>query len=150
MVSPTVITWILIVFGVFTCGPLLAAQLTILIKPKGQKAKDILIGKGQEWRDKTHFKSAYGGAWADWLIFMPIFVLAIIGIILKKPWGYILFAIAGSIQIYINTMFWFMEKEYVYPTCGSLAYYTYFWGNFMYWGSAALIYSMLRLHGITI
>lgn len=150
MLEPTIVTWMIIIFGVITCGPLLFAQLVILLQPKGQKAKDILIGKGEEWRDKTHFKSAYGLAWTDWLIFMPVFIAAIFGIAKAQLWGYTLYAIAGSIQIYINTVLWFLEKEYVYPKCGPIKYYTYYWGNFIYWGVAAFAYSLLRLNGITI
>ena len=149
MLEPTIVTWIIIIFGVITCGPLLYAQLVVLLQPESQKAKDILIGKGEEWRDQTHFKSAYGLAWGDWLIFMPLFITAIIGMVRAELWGYALFAIAGTIQIYINTVLWFLEKEYVYPSCGPIAYYTYYWGNFIYWGTAALIYSLLRLSGIT-
>ncbi len=149
MFEPTIVTWIIIIFGVITCGPLLYAQLIIILQPEGQKAKDILIGKGEDWRDKTHFKSALGMAWADWLIFVPVFIAAIIGIVTAQLWGYALFAVAGIIQVYINTVLWFLEKEYVYPSCGPIAYYTYYWGNFIYWGIAALIYSLLRLNGIT-
>ena len=148
MLEPTIVTWIIIIFGVITCGPLLYAQLVMLLQPEGQKVKDILIGKGEEWRDKTHFKSAYGLAWGDWLIFMPVLITAIIGMFMAELWGYVLFAIAGTIQIYINTVLCFLEKEYVYPSCGPIAYYTYYWGNFIYWGTAALIYSLLRLSGI--
>jgi hypothetical protein len=122
----------------------------MLSSPERQKAKNILIGKGEDWRDKTHFKSAYGGAWADWLIFFPIFIAAITGTVTAELWGYVLFGISGTIQIYINTVLWFLEKEYVYPSCGPIAYYTYYWGNFIYWGIAALIYSLLRLNGIII
>ena len=50
MYQTTIVTWILIVFGLVTCLPLILAQLVILIEPKGQRAKDILIGKGEEWR----------------------------------------------------------------------------------------------------
>ena len=149
MFEPTFVTWLLIVFGIITCFPLLYAQLILLINPKGQKAKDVLIDKAEDWRDKTHFKSALGMAWADWLIFLPLFIAVIVGIINAEVWGYVLFAITGSIQLYINTVLWFLEKEYVYPSCGSLAYYTYYWGNFIYWGAAALIYSLLRLNGVS-
>ncbi len=148
MFQPTIITWILIVFGIITCLPLLFAQLIILLQPHGQKAKDILIGQGEDWRNATHFKSAYGAAWADWLVFMPLFILGIVGVLLNKQWGYVLFAISGAIQLYINTLLWFLEKEYVYPNCGALKYYTYYWGNFMYWGIASLLYGFIRLGGI--
>jgi hypothetical protein len=148
MIQPTIFTWILIAFGLITCLPLLGAQLVILFQPHGQKAKDILIGKGEEWRDKTHFKSAYAAAWADWLIFMPLFIGGITGILLSKPWGYLLFSISGAIQLYMNTFLWFLEKEYVYPNYGPLKYYTFIWGNFMVFGLASLVYGVLRLIGI--
>jgi hypothetical protein len=123
-------------------------QSIILIQPEGKKAKDILIGKGEEWRDKTHFKSAYSLAMADWIIFLPIFILGIIGMLISTYWGYLLFSISGAIQLYINTFLWFFEKEYVYPSIGPLKYYTFFWGNFMYWGLASLLYGILRIYGI--
>ena len=148
MLGPTIVTWIIIIFGVITCGPLLYAQLVMLLQPDGQKAKDILIGKGEEWRDKTHFKSTYALASADWMFLLPAFVSGIIGVMLGEIWGYVVFAIAGAISLYINIFLWFFEREYVYPAVGPLAYYTYIWGNFIYWGSAALIYSLLRLNGI--
>ena len=149
MYQPTIVTWILIIFGALTVLPLLYAQLVILLQPHGQKAKDILIGKGEDWRDKTHFKSAYALAWADWLFFTPVFVAAIIGIVLVQSWGYVLFAVVGAISLYINMFLWFFEKEYVYPSVCPWAYYTYIWGNFIYWGAASLVYSLLRLSGIT-
>ena len=149
MLEPTIITWIIIIFGVITCVPLLYAQLIILLQPEGQKAKDILIGKGKEWRDNTHFKSAYALALADWMFFLPAFFVSIIGVLLGEIWGYVLFAVAGSILLYINIFLWFFEREYAYPAVGPLAYYTYIWGNFIYWGTAVLIYSLLRLNGIT-
>ena len=149
MYQPTLITWILIIFGLITCLPLLIAQLIILFEPEGTKAKDILIGKGEEWRDKTHFKSAYSMAMADWIIFAPLFILSIIGMLSGTRWGYLLFAISGSIQLYINVFLWFFEKEYVYPSIGPLKYYTYFWGNFIYWGTASMFYGIFRLNGYT-
>lgn len=148
MFEPTIVTWIIVIFGVATCLPLVYAQLVFLLQPKGEKAKNILIGKDEDWRDKTHFKTAYGMAWADWLFFLPVFILALIGIVSAKPWGYTLLAVAGAIQLYINIVLWFLEKEYVYPKCGPLAYYTYYWGNFMYWGTSSMVYGVLRVNGI--
>ncbi len=119
----------------------------MLIEPEGNKAKDILVGKDEEWRDKTHFKSSYGLAIADWFIFAPLFILGIIGILLSSYWGYLLFAVSGAIQLYMNVFLWFLEKEYVYPSMGPLKYYTYYWGNFIYWGAASLLYGIYRLNG---
>ena len=148
MLEPTFITWILVAFGIITNGPLLYVQAVMIMSPNSERAKTLTIGKGENWRDRSHFKSAYAGARADWFIFVPLLSIGIIGIALAKSWGYILFGAAGAIALYINVFLWFFEKEYVYPTQGPLVYYTYFWGNFIYWGAATLVYSILRLSGI--
>ena len=143
MYQPTLVTWILIVFGLITCGPLLYAQLVVLRQPHSQKTRDLMIGKGEEWRDNSHFKSAYAFAWADWIFFMPVFVAGIIGVLFGQVWGYVLFGVAGAIQLYINIFLWFFEREYVYPAVGPVVYYTYIWGNFIYWGLSSLIYGLI-------
>ena len=128
--------------------PLLLAQLTILLQPQSQRTKDILIAKGEDWRDRTHFRSAYGLAWADWMLVVPLFVSGSLGVLLGHAWGYVLWAASGAISLYINIVLWFMEKEYVYPSRGPLRYYTYYLGFFVYWGAMALGYSALRLGGV--
>ncbi len=149
MIQPTIITWILIVFGaVFIFLPMLYVQLLMIFKPQSRRTKDIIIGKGEDWRDKTHFKMSYGFAWGDILIWLPLMEAGIIGVILGRPWGYVLLAASAFMSVYINIVLWFTEKEYVYPAFGPLAYYTYFWGFFVYWGVAAGVYSVLRLSGV--
>jgi len=146
--QPTLVTWALIVFGVVTLMPLIWAQFAMLIGPDSQRTRDLIIAKGEDWRDKTHFRIALGAAWADWLFFAPLFVSGSIGALLGQPWGYVLFGAAGACSLYINIILWFTEKEYVYPALGPLKYFTYFWGFFMYWGALALGYSVLRISGI--
>ncbi len=146
MLNPTVWTWLLLVFGVITFLPLLFAQSVMLIKPNGKQARDLLIGKGEDWRDKTHFKSAKAFAWADWLIIMPLLLTGCVGVVLGQAWGYLAWLILGVISVYFSIVFWIMEKEYTYPSCGPLAYYTYYWGFFLYWGILAVVYSALRLN----
>ena len=150
MIEPTIITLILAIFGVITFLPLIVAQIIMLFKPNSQKAKDLIIGKGEDWRDKTHFKSALAFAWADWFVILPLLISGIIGVLLGYQWGYIIWITLGAISIYFSIVFWVMEKEYTYPSCGPLAYYTYFWGFFLYWGVLSIVYSLLRLVGSTI
>ena len=142
--EPTLITWVLVVYGLITCIPLLVVQFLMLINPNGTKTREVLIGKGEDWRDNSHFKSAYGLAITDWLIFLPFFILAIVGIFLSEFWGLVFLGIAGAIQVYINVFLWFFEKEYVYPTNGPLKYYTYLWGNFIYWGIGSVVNSVIQ------
>lgn len=148
--APTVLTWILVIFGAVTLAPLVLAQLVMLLKPNSKFASDILVGKNEVWRDNTHYRLAYGCAWADWVILIPLAVAGSIGVIQGGAWGYVLWAAAGAITLYINVVLWFVERQYVLPAFGALAYYTYYWAFFIVWGTAALIYALLRLSGLMI
>lgn len=141
----TIITWILAIFGAITFIPLLVAQLIMLFKPQSEKAKELIIGKGQEWRDHTHYKSALAFAWADLLLVLPLLIAGYIGVFQGQLWGYVLWLAMGMISIYFSIIFWVMEKEYTYPSCGWLAYYTYYWGFFLYWGIGAASYSLFQI-----
>jgi len=146
--QPTLVTWALVAFGAVTLVPLLLAQTAMLFRPNSQRTKELLIGKGEEWRDKTHFRLSVGAAWADWLFFAPVFIAGSAGVLLGQSWGYVLFGAAGALSLYINLILWFTEKEYVFPSRGSLRYFTYYWGFFVYWGALAFAYSVLRFFGI--
>ena len=146
--KPTIITWILAIFGAITFLPLIAAQMIMLFRPKSEKAKDLIIGKGTEWRDKTHFKSALAFAWADLLLILPLLIASYLGVFQTQLLGYALWLALGMISIYFSILFWVMEKEYTYPSKGGLAYYTYFWGFFLYWGIGAACYSLFQILSI--
>ena len=145
MYQPSVFTWILAATSLVTFFPLMGAQLLMLLKPNSRKTKDLIIGKGSEWRDNTHFKSALAFAWADWMVIFPLLVLGNIGVLCGQSWGYVLWLALGVLSVYFSILFWVLEKEYTYPKCGWFAYYTYFWGFFLYWGIAAIIYSLMVL-----
>ena len=148
--QPTPITWAIVLFGLITVTPLIMAQWAMLIGPDRPSTKELLIGKGEEWRDATHRRLSRGAAWADWLFFGPLFVAGSVGMLVGSAWGYVLFGAAGACSLYINIILWFTEKEYVYPSRGPFRYFTYYWGFFMYWGAAALGYSALRISGINV
>jgi len=150
MIERTITTWIIIIFGVITFLPLFFAQTLALLRPNDKKTRDILIGKGKDWRDKTHFKSAKAFAWADLLVLFPLIIAGSIGVVLSQSWSYLLWIASGFIAIYFNILTWVLEKEYTYPSYGPLAYYTYYWGFFLYWGVAAIVYSVYRLFELKI
>ena len=145
MPRPTIMTWIIALFGAVIFLILFLANLVILFKPESQRAKDIFIGKGEDWRDRSHFKSAYAFAWGDLLVIMPLLVSGHIGVLTGQRWGYVIWIVLGAISIYFSIVFWVMEKEYTYPANGPLAYYTYIWGFYLYWGIAAVIHSLLKI-----
>ena len=144
MIQTTIFTWVLAIFGAITFLPFLAAQLLLILKPNSQKTKDLIIGKGKDWRNKTHFRYSLAFAWADWLILFPLFISGTFGVLNGHLLGYIVWIALGFISIYFSIIFWVLEKEYSMPDCGKIAYYTYFWGFFLYWGIAAVVYSVLQ------
>lgn len=146
--QPTIITWILISFGFLIYLPVFYGQIMLLARPHSQATKDVVIGKGEEWRDKTHFRSSYGFAWADLIFFLPLLVIGSAGVIMSQVWGYALWMAAAAIAVDVNIVLLFSEKEYVYPVWGPLAYYTFFWGFFVYWGLISVVYAVLRLSGM--
>lgn len=148
ILAPTLVTWILIIFGFLIYVPVIYGQIMLVARPHSQATKDFMIGKGEDWRDRTHFRSTYGFALADLIFFLPILIAGSIGVILGQLWGYALWAAAAAIAVNANIVLWFSEKEYVYPSWGPLAYYTYFWGFFVYWGMITIVYIILRLNGV--
>lgn len=146
MLEPTFVTWILVVFGwVFIFLLILCGQSLMIMRPNSRKTKDLLIGKGEDWRDKTHFRMSLGSAWADLLIWLPLLFAGSIGVLMGQTWGYALWAASGAISVYISIILFFSEREYVYPSSGPLVYFTVYWGFFVYWGLAVVAYSILRL-----
>jgi hypothetical protein len=151
MLEPTLITWILVVFGiVFIFLLILYGQLLMALRPHSQKTKDLIIGKGEDWRDKTHMRMSLGIAWADLIVWLPLLAAGSVGVLAGQAWGYALWMASGAISVYINVILWFSEREYVYPTCGPLAYYTYFWGFFVYWGVAVVAHAAWRLANLAL
>ena len=55
MIRTTVFTWIIAIFGATTFLPLLVAQFIMLLKPHDVKSRDLIIGKGMDWRDQNTF-----------------------------------------------------------------------------------------------
>lgn len=147
MIVPTILTWILVIAGIIIYLPLVYGQFLMVRDPQSQKTRDIVIGKGEQWRDTTHFRFCYGGSWGDMLIQFPLLVAGSFGVLTGTSWGYVLWISLGFISVYISIILWFTEKEYVYPKWGALAYYTFYWGFFVYWGILAAAYGILRLEG---
>ena len=146
MIETTIFTWIIAIFGAITFLPLFGAQLVMILKPNSQKAKDLIIGKGEDWRDKTHFKSALAFAWADLIIILPLYALGTIWVFNGQLWGYVIWISLGILSIYFSIVFWVLEKEYAYKSVGWIAYFTYIWGFFLYWGLGVIIHSVIQMN----
>ena len=109
--EPAIINWIIAIFGAITFLPLFAAQFVMLLKPHSQLARDLIIGKGQDWRDRTHFKSALAFAWADLIIIFPLLIISNILVLSGSSWGFVIWVALGVLSVYFSILFWVMEKE---------------------------------------
>jgi len=150
MLEPTRLTWILVVIGIIIYAPVLYMQLLAIRNPHSKKLKDMLIGKGEDYHDKTHFLFCHGTGWADLIMQFPPLIAGSIGVILGRPWGYLLWMAVAAIAAYISIVLWFIDGEYVYPKCGPLAFFTYYWGIWLYWAVAVMAYSLLRFNGVNL
>ncbi|MHA2029412.1 MAG: hypothetical protein ACW99Q_08470 [Candidatus Kariarchaeaceae archaeon] len=148
MIEPTLFTWILLAFGIIIHLPLTYAQILMARAPDAQATKDLVIGKDKDWRDTSNKEFSSGFAWADLLLYIPLLILGSIGVILGDTWGYVVYAIVGVLAIYFSIVFWVAERKYTLQSSGSLMYYTFFWGFFLYWGIAAMIYSFSRIDDV--
>jgi hypothetical protein len=70
MNQPGVTAWIIGTTSAITFLPLMGAQLSMLFRPNHRQSKDLITGKGQEWRDETHFKPALAFARAGWPVIL--------------------------------------------------------------------------------
>ena len=103
MLKPLVLTWILVIFGVlFILLPMVYVQLHVVINPNSQKAKDMIIGQGEDYRDKTHVRVSYGIALADMIFWLPLLAAGSIGVLLGRAWGYVMWGVSGAISVYIK------------------------------------------------
>ncbi|MFZ5868060.1 MAG: hypothetical protein ACOYXY_19415 [Thermodesulfobacteriota bacterium] len=150
MIEPTGVTWTLVIVGLIIYAPAAYMQFLAVRNPHSRRVKDLLIGKGEDYADKTHFLFCHGSGWADMLMQFPPLIVGSIGVILGRPWGYVLWAAVAAIALYISIVLWFVDGEYVYPKCGPLAFYTYYWGIWVYWAIIALVYSLVRINGVVI
>jgi hypothetical protein len=150
MIDPTSVTWTLVIIGLVIYAPPLYMQILAVRNPHSRKVKDLLIGNGGDYADKTHFLFCRGTGWADLIMQFPPLIVGSIGVIRSRPWGYMLWAAVAAISLYISIVLWFVDREYVYPRCGPLAFYTYCWGIWVYWSIVVLAYSLVRINGVVL
>jgi len=148
MIEPTIVTWLLVIIGIIIYAPPLYMQVLAVRAPQSQRVKDLLIGKGADYADKTHLRFCYGTGWADLMMQFPPLIAGSIGVILGQSWGYMLWVAGATVAVYISIVLWFVEREHVYPNFGPLVYYTYYWGIWVYWAVIAIGYGLLRINGI--
>lgn len=146
MLEPTIFTWILCIAGVLIYAPPIYLELLAIFKPDSQKTKDVLVGKGMDYKDRTHAAFCRGHGWADMLFPIPAVIIGSAGVLLGAPWGYMLWFAGAAITVYIHLILLFLEGKVIYSQWGKLAFFTYAWGIWVYWSLIVLVYTLFRVH----
>ncbi len=148
MIKPTIVTWVLSIIGVIIYLPALYIQTLAICKPYSQKVKDMLVGKGGDYHDKTYFNFCQGTGWADLTISIPLAIIGSIAVLSGQSWGYMIWFAGAFITIYIHFVLIFIEGKHIYTKWCPLAFFTYAWGIWVYWAIVVIIYSLIRINEI--
>lgn len=148
MIEPTRATWILSITGVVLYLPAVYIQARAICKPHARKTKDMLVGKGYDYHDKTYFRFCQGTGWGDLCIQIPLVIGGCITVLFGVPWGYLLWFAGAAITLYIHLALAFIEGAHIYATWGPMAFFTYGWGIWVYWAIIVIPYSLARVSGL--
>jgi len=145
--EPTRITWILSITGLIIYIPPIYLEVLAICRPRSQKTKDLLVGKGEDYKDQTHASFCHGHGWADMLVPIPFVIAGCIAVLFGRPWGYMLWFAGAAVTIYAHLILLFLEGREIYTKWGKLAFFTYAWGIWVYWSVIVMVYSLLRVQG---
>lgn len=134
---------VLIVVGIPTLT-LAAIQLAVVIYSRGKLARR-LANHGLEWDSEEHRLRAVGYAYADIFVNLPSYILAVMGILSNQAWGYVFLAINGATHVYSSIFLFLSERARDKGVIGAFAFYTYWWGGYLYTGALGLAFALWRL-----
>ena len=148
MLKPTLLTWILSIAGIILYLPAVYIQVLALVRPHDQKTKNLLVGKNEDYHDKTYFLFCQGTAWADLGIQISFVLIGCVTVLFGYLWAYMIWFAGAFITIYIHLVLIFVEGKHITKKMGFLAFFTYAWGLWFYWSIIVVIYSFVRMASI--
>lgn len=136
-------SFILGVTGVILYLPAVYIQVLAVFRPHDQKTKDLLVGKGCDYHDRSYFGFCRGSGWADLFIQLPLVIGGSIGILFSRSlWVYLIWFAGACITLYIHLILVFLEGRHIWTKWGKLAFFTYGWGLWVYWALTVAIYCL--------
>ncbi len=147
MIEPTFVTWVLSIIGVVIYLPAGYIQAAAVFRPQDRRTKDMLVGKGDDYRDETHLAFCRGAGWADLFVQLPLVIVGSIAVLSGHAWAYLPWFAGACITIYIHLVLLFIEGRHIYHKWGAPAFLTYGWGLWVYWAVVVVIYSLVRMVG---
>jgi hypothetical protein len=141
----TLMTWVVALAGLVLIGLLGALQLVAVLRPRARWTVETVYGGDPDATDATaYFAFNQGLAWADVLLWVPLQVVASVGMLLGQEWGFLLALAAAVPWVYtaIPIFIWDRDLGFRQPT---LNYWVVIWGMWPAFGLLQGVYALTRL-----
>ena len=143
----TIATWVVAVAGLLLIGLLGAMQLVAVIRPRTSWTIANVYGGDPEATDATaYFAFNQGLAWADVLLWVPLQVLASIGLLLGYEWGFLLALVASAPWVYTAVPIFIWDRDLGFRGQGAF-YWIVVWAVWPAFGLLQGAYVFVRLLG---
>lgn len=138
----TIATWAIAVVGLLLIGLLGALQLVAVLRPRASWTVENVYGGDPSSTDPTaYFAFNQGLAWADVLLWVPVQVLASIGMLLGAEWGFLLALVAAAPWVYSAVPLFIWDRDLGFRG----RYWVLTWGMWPAFGLLQGAYAFSRL-----
>lgn len=142
----TLMTWVVALVGLVLIGLLGALQLVAVLRPRARWTVETVYGGDPGATDATaYFAFNQGFAWADVLVWVPLQVVASVGMLLGQEWGFLLALAAAVPWVYTAIPFFIWDRDLGFrkPTFN---YWVVIWGMWPAFGLFQGAYAFTRLY----
>ncbi len=141
----TLTTWVVAIAGLALIGLLSALQLVAVVRPRARWTIENVYGGDPETTDpRAYFAFSQGFAWADVFLWLPIQVIASIGMLLGETWGFA-FALAASVPyVYTAIQIYIWDRDLGFRQ-DTLYYWIVVWAMWPAFGLVQGTYATWRL-----
>ncbi len=141
----TVATWIVAIAGLALIGLLAALQLVALLRPRSAWTVDNVYGGDPDATDATaYFAFNQGMAWADTFFWAPLQIAGSIGMLLGKPWGFLLALVASAPFCYTAISVFVWDRDLGFRN-SNFTYWVFIWGMWPAFGVVEGCYCFVRI-----
>lgn len=143
----TVATWVIAVAGLLLIALLGAMQLVAVIRPRATWTVANVYGGDPGTTDPAaYFAFNQGLAWADVLLWVPLQVVASIGLLLGAQWGFLLALVASAPWVYTAVPIFIWDRDLGFRGQGAF-YWIVVWAMWPAFGLLQGAYVLVRLLG---
>ena len=141
----TLATWIVAVAGLVLIGLLCTYQVVAILRPRARWTVENVYGGDPKSTDPTaYFAFNQGFAWADPFAWLPLQLIASVGMLMGHELGFV-FAVAASVPyIYTAIQFFIWDRDLGYRQ-NTIYYWVVIWGMWPVFGAIQGTYALARL-----